>query len=150
MKSKPPFFAQERPDTCALACLRMVLAAFGKETTEEQLVRAANMETGGVDIENLERLARAYGLDPELAQLELDDLAALTEEGGLCIAFLNRLSLDGELAVHAVVPVSVSPRFVTFLDPLRGQRRVSKQKFQAAQRWLANWAVVCKMSSGTN
>lgn len=91
MKSKPPFFAQERPDTCTLACLRMVLAAFGKETTEEQLMRAANMETGGVDIETLERLAHTFGLKPEVAQVQLDDLAALTEEEGLCIAFVNRL-----------------------------------------------------------
>jgi hypothetical protein len=26
MKSMPPFIAQERPDSCAIACLRMLLA----------------------------------------------------------------------------------------------------------------------------
>jgi hypothetical protein len=40
MTSKPPFVAQERSDTCAVACLRMVLAARGIKTTEQELVQA--------------------------------------------------------------------------------------------------------------
>ena len=55
MSSKPPFFRQGRSDTCALACLRMLLAQHGLDATEEELLLTVTMEPGGVDIEELAR-----------------------------------------------------------------------------------------------
>ena len=37
MKIKVPFFGQEKDTTCGVACLRMVLAYFGKEVEEFEL-----------------------------------------------------------------------------------------------------------------
>lgn len=62
MRSRPPFFRQECDDTCALACLRMILSSFGKLVSEAELVDAVHMQEGGVDIEELARLARHYDL----------------------------------------------------------------------------------------
>jgi ABC-type bacteriocin/lantibiotic exporter with double-glycine peptidase domain len=57
-----PLLKQEREDSCAIACLRMVLAGRGTMVTERELVLRAQMEEVGVDLEELERLARNLGL----------------------------------------------------------------------------------------
>ena len=57
-----PLLKQEREDTCAIACLRMVLAARGTMVTERDLVPRTQMVEGGVEIQELERLARTLGL----------------------------------------------------------------------------------------
>jgi ABC-type bacteriocin/lantibiotic exporter with double-glycine peptidase domain len=144
MSSKPPFFRQGRSDTCALACLRMLLAHHGLEATEAELLLAVSMEPGGVHIEELARLAELYGLQPEIQRLKLDAMKDLVTHQNFPIVFLNRMPLDRELAIHAVIPVRFSPRFVTFLDPLRGERHISIRKFEDARRWLSQWAVVCR------
>lgn len=145
MPSKPPFFRQARYDTCALACLRMILAHYGIETTEEALVQAAHMEEGGVDIEELAQLASAFGLQATIRRLSLPDLSGLIARGQFSIVYLNRLPIDGEFAVHAVIPIRVSRRFVAFLDPRRGQRRVSTSQFEASQRYLDHFGIVCTL-----
>src|SRR5262245_21105409 len=112
MPSKPPFFALQRYDTCALACLRMVLVHFGKQATEDQLRDAVDMAEGGVDIVELARLARSQGLSAEIQQPDLSGLAALLADEKLAIVYLNRLPLDQEFAIHAVLPIRVTSRFV--------------------------------------
>jgi predicted double-glycine peptidase len=54
--------------------------------------------------------------------------------------------IDGVFAVHAVIPTRVSPRYVTFLDPLQGERRVARRRFDAAWRNLQLRCLVCEMS----
>jgi hypothetical protein len=44
MTSKLRFIKQEHPDTCAVACLRMLLAARGLDVAEVELVQAAGMQ----------------------------------------------------------------------------------------------------------
>lgn len=60
MRSKPPFFRQKRPDSCALACLRMILAYHGIAVGEEKLWRKAKVDPGvGVWINDVAELAKA-------------------------------------------------------------------------------------------
>ncbi len=155
MPSKPPIIAQERGDTCAIACLRMLLAYYGRTITEPELVQAAAMEHGGLDIEELERLAVQFGLRADIRELGVPGIAALLARRIFPIVYLNRVHLDRRFPLsrqialrlflpHAVVPVGVSAHFVTFHDPLSSKpRRISKHKFEAAQRDLRNWCVVC-------
>jgi len=149
MTSEPPFFPQERYDTCALACLRMVLAGFGRNVSEAELVRASSMEEGGVEIEALAELAREYGLRADVAQLSLADLARHFERELLAIVYLNRLPLDRQFAIHAVVPIRLSPHYVTCLDPLIGRRRISRRKFEHARRYLDRYGVVCGLPNAS-
>jgi ABC-type bacteriocin/lantibiotic exporter with double-glycine peptidase domain len=144
MSSKPPFFRQGRSDTCALACLRMLLAQHGLQVSEDELLLAAIMEPGGVHIEELARLAGHYGLQPQIQRLQLNAMKDLVAQEIFPIVFLNRMPLDQEFAIHTVIPIRFSPRFVTVLDPLRGERRITIRKFEAARRWLTEWAVVCR------
>lgn len=146
MTSEPPFFAQERYDTCALACLRMVLAGLGTDVSEAELVRASRLEEGGVEIEALAELARAYGLRANVAQLALADLADLFDQDKLAIVYLNRLPLDRQFAIHAVIPIRLSPQYVTCLDPRIGRRRISRRKFEHARSYLDRYGVVCSLA----
>jgi ABC-type bacteriocin/lantibiotic exporter with double-glycine peptidase domain len=114
----------------------MLLAYHGTETTEDELIRAANMEEGGLEIEELARLARNYGLQVDISELSLDDLADLVAHLRFPIVYLNRFPMDRQFAIHAVIPIRITRHFVTFLDPRRGQRRVFKRTFEACRRYL--------------
>jgi ABC-type bacteriocin/lantibiotic exporter with double-glycine peptidase domain len=143
MTSKPPFFPQERYDTCALACLRMILAFNGIETSEEELVLATKMEEGGVDIEELAQVARYHGLKAEIRKLEEASLLDFIAIHRWAIVFLNRFPLDRQFAIHSVIPIRFTPHFVTVLDPLKGERRISRRKFDQARRYLDRYGVIC-------
>ncbi|MBI4605908.1 MAG: C39 family peptidase [Planctomycetes bacterium] len=146
MPSKPPFFAQEKPETCALACLRMVLAYHGIQVSEDALARQVELEPGGVSISELERVARRLGLRAEARQLDLQAIATLLARGVYPIVYVQ-LSIAGELVGHAVLPIHVGRDSVTVLDPIAkppGERQFSRRAFEAAQHWVSRWALVCE------
>ena len=146
MSLKPPFVAQERSDTCAIACLRMLLAQRGIHVTEEEMIQEATFEGYGIYIEELVRLAEHYGLRAEIQELELAAIAELLAHGTYPIVYLDRTPLDGEFAIHTVIPIRISRRTVAFLDPLHGERRVPRRTFENAHRRLARATVICTTS----
>jgi ABC-type bacteriocin/lantibiotic exporter with double-glycine peptidase domain len=142
MNSRPPFIGQERSETCMLACLRMLLAYQGKDVSEATLLAQASLEEGGIDPDQLAALAVNYELKAEARQIDLDEIADLVRENRFPIVLVDRSFLDGEFTIHAVIPVQFSRHYVTVLDPLRGQRRISKRKFALAHRRVDRWTVV--------
>lgn len=144
MSLKPPFFEQSQEDSCALACLRMVLAHDGITVTEEELAQTAGKE-GWFDPQEVAVLARQYGLTLSPQQLSWNDLKTRLARQQFPIVFLYRQPIDGVRNTHAVVPFRFSPQFVWFLDPLRpplGERRVSIKKFERARRMIGQWCLV--------
>lgn len=89
MPNDLPLFKQTKPETCALACLRMVLGACGIHVSEETLERQVHMEEGGSALRNW-GAARAYGLAAEIQEATMDDLRQILAEGKLPIAYVNR------------------------------------------------------------
>ncbi len=89
------------------------------------------------------RLARKFGLHAEIQQVSLDDIAKLLAQGQWVIVYLNRLPIDRVFAIHAVIPIRLTQRFVTVLDPRLGERRISRRKLGAARRYLSNFGVIC-------
>jgi hypothetical protein len=77
-------------------------------------------------------LAHRYELSATIQRLDLDGIPNLLDQLSLAIVFLDRGVIDGVFAVHAVIPIRVSQSSVTFLDPLQGQRRVTRRRFDAA------------------
>jgi ABC-type bacteriocin/lantibiotic exporter with double-glycine peptidase domain len=135
----------------------MVLAAHGTYLEESTIEAEARMVPGGTPIEELERLARHFGLVAEIQQTTIDQLRAILAERKLAIVYLNRkvfeLSSLERLGpaftdpnLHTVVPTRVSDRFVTFHDPLppRSTRR-SIARFDRAQWFLQHAALVCSL-----
>ena len=64
MLSKPPFVAQERHDSCALACLRMLMAHEGMDVGESELLAEVTPLRGGLPLEEL--ALRLSGMVSEL------------------------------------------------------------------------------------
>lgn len=158
MKNSPPLYLQERPDTCALACLRMVLAAYGTTVDEATLIGQVSIEAGGTSIEEVERLARLYGLEASITAAHVAQLRSLLQSEKLAIAYVNRrLFTRRDISnvrqsirralIHSVVPIRVTSRFVVFHDPLqsRPQRR-SRHRFEAAHGFMGHVCVVCGRS----
>src|SRR5438552_6127207 len=155
MSTELPLYAQETRNTCALACLRMVLAAFGKQVAEDALAAEAGMEEGGTPIEELERLARQHGLVAKVQETTIADLRRVLAEGSVPIAYIDRAVFElnrrqramhsvRQAKVHVVVPTRVTEAYVTFHDPLppRVTRR-SVALFRQAQALLGSYCVVC-------
>jgi hypothetical protein len=120
----------------------MLLAARGIQRAEADLIRMTTLDEGGLTPEELARLARDQEVDA--AECQVDDVALvkLVDDGRYPIAYLYRKFLDGVASVHAVVPIRFTKHFVTLLDPLRGERRVSRKRFAKARAMVQHWAVV--------
>ena len=155
MSTELPVYQQQKDETCALACLRMVLAARGKYVPESTIEAEARMEEGGTPIEELERVARHFELVAHIQQTTVDQLRAVLAEGKLPIVYLNRIVFElpslrrlhrafADPKLHAVIPTRISGRFVTFHDPLPPRiARLSIPRFDVAQRFLQYAALVC-------
>jgi len=120
----------------------MILAHQGCEFTEDELRARADLAQGGLNPEQLEALATQLGLDARRRQVRWEVLETLILQQAYPIVYLDRLPLDGEFSVHAVIPTRLSRQFITFLDPLRGERRVSIRKFEIGRNRVGRWAVI--------
>lgn len=152
-----PLYRQGMDDTCALACLRMVLAAYGTQVEESVLVSQAHMERRGTPIEEAERLARQYGLAAEIQETTVADLRRILAEGKLPISYIDRAVFDltprqrlrhvlRHAKIHVVVPVRLTAASVTFHDPLPPRiARRSVRLFRQAHGLLGNYSVVCSI-----
>jgi ABC-type bacteriocin/lantibiotic exporter with double-glycine peptidase domain len=149
-----PLLKQEREDSCALAYLRMILAARGTVQTEAELEQRVHREEGGIYIEELERLARTFGLAASVEEANARQIRELLDAGSDVIAYVNRSVFDlpslshlalalRTLQVHAVVPVRVTARHVIFHDP-RLPAILSKtvRRFEAAQQHMRSTCLV--------
>ena len=81
MSYELPLYRQEKDNTCALACLRMVLAAFGTDVDETELEIQARLEIDGTGIGELERLARLFGLIARARRRTSSNFASCSRRG---------------------------------------------------------------------
>jgi ABC-type bacteriocin/lantibiotic exporter with double-glycine peptidase domain len=160
MSTELPLYRQEKAETCALACLRMVLAAFGFHVSESDLEAEATMEEGGTSIQELERLARQFGLVADIREATVEQLRQILAQGQLPIVFLDRAVFDltprqrathlpFHAKVHAVVPIRVTDASIIFHDPLPPcVTRRSIRSFREAHQLFDNACVVCSNRNG--
>jgi ABC-type bacteriocin/lantibiotic exporter with double-glycine peptidase domain len=155
MSIELPLYKQENDNTCALACLRMVLAAYSRHVEERELVAQARMERKGIRIDELERLARQFQLVAEIQQITLAELRSILAEGKLPIAYIDRVIFElsprqrlrhsiRNAIIHNVILTEVSDRFVTFHDPrIPRITRKTTRLFGQAYSGLGGHCVVC-------
>lgn len=156
MPLPPPPYRQRKSDSCAVACLRMILAQHGIAVDEVTLERQVAKQPGGVHIEDLADLARAFHFTVEILPLALKSISSLLKRGVYPIVYLNRAHFElrfpsarkvalRRCIVHSVIPVAIRRTSVVVNDPRIGRRkRVSKRRFEAARRDLSFWSVVCR------
>ena len=134
--------------------MRMVLAGRGTVVTEAELEQRVRREEGGTDIEELERLARSFGLVATCQEAIAQQIRDILNADSDVIAYINRAVFDlrtlttlvpalRSLRVHAVVPTRVTARQITFHDP-RLPEVVCKtiRRFEAAQRHMRSACLV--------
>lgn len=155
MSIELPLYTQEKRNTCALACLRMVLAAYGRHVPESELQAQARMESKGTRIDELERLARQFQLVAEIQETPVEELQWILAEGQLPIVYLDRLVFElsprqralhsiRDAIIHTVIPTRVTARSVTFHDPRLPQiTRKTTRLFRQAFSSLGSRCVVC-------
>lgn len=106
----------------------MVLAAHGTNVREAELEAHAKIETGGTPIDELERLARSYGLVAEIQDITVDGLQRILAAGKQAIAYIDRAIFNLSAAerrrhsirdaiIHNVIPANITERSVTLHDP---------------------------------
>jgi ABC-type bacteriocin/lantibiotic exporter with double-glycine peptidase domain len=156
MSLRLPLFEQENRNTCALASLRMVLAAFGTDIQENKLESQARLEEDGTEIGELERLARQFGLVAEIQEATVEQLRQFLATGKLAMAYIDRAVFDltphqrakhslRAAKIHVVVPTRITAKAVTFHDPRPPARIVRKsiRLFRSAYERLGSRCVVC-------
>jgi beta-phosphoglucomutase-like phosphatase (HAD superfamily) len=156
MSLKLPLYEQENRNTCALACLRMVLAAFGKDVEESTLEGQARLEEDGTEIAELERLARQFGLLAEIQDPTVEKIQQFLAEGRLAMAYIDRVVFEltprqrvshslRDAKMHVVVPIRITAGSVTYHDPRPPARIVRKsiRLFRSAYDHLGSHCIVC-------
>lgn len=134
-KFGPPFYAQETPDSCLPACLRMVLAARGLRYSERQLRQLCRCQPMmGTLSTNVIRAAQKLGFvdSVEDRSLRLYDLRDVAREGFSPIVGVNLRRLTGNWSPHAQVVVAIASAQVRVYDPLLGRLRLASPTFEAA------------------
>jgi hypothetical protein len=155
MSIELPHYTQEKDNTCALACLRMVLSAYGTHVQEGELEAQARMEPKGTRIDELERLARQFLLVAEDRETTVEGLGRIPAEGKLPIVYIDRAVFElrprqrarhsiRDAIIHNVIPIRVTAKSVTFHDPrLPRITRKTTRLFGQAFRSLGGRCVVC-------
>ncbi len=155
MNIELPLYRQQKPKTCALACLRMVLAAFGTHVEEYELETQACLEKGGTAIGELERLTKQFQLEAEIRETTVEELRQILAEDKLPIAYIDRAMFElpprqratisiHDAKIHTVIPTRVTATSVTFHDPLPPRiTRKTLRLFRQAYMRLGGHCVVC-------
>jgi hypothetical protein len=155
MSIKLQHYRQEKDNTCALACLRMVLAFYGIQVLEGELEAQAHIERKGTDIKELERLAQQFQLAAPIQETTVEELRQILAEGKLPIVYIDRAVFElrprqrlrhsiRDAIIHNVIPIQVTPQSVTLHDPLQPRiTRKTTRLFRQAFEILGGRCVVC-------
>lgn len=146
MPDNPPFFLQQTNYSCAVACLRMVLAAFGIERTEEELRIICDCGTEGADALKLVDAARQLGFaGTRKYNLTIGELAAELAKGRHPIVYVQTLLTDAPSPTkHAFVVINISQEAVTLLDPWEGERQIPTAQFEHDWRQMRGLTILCQ------
>jgi ABC-type bacteriocin/lantibiotic exporter with double-glycine peptidase domain len=88
-----PHFKQSTGSTCTPACVRMVLAYYGRTYSEEELAQALGAGPRGTPARNVERLA-SFGYEVEVKFSNTPELAAALFAGTPPLVYLDTGPLD--------------------------------------------------------
>src|SRR5260370_41633185 len=100
--NRPQFFPQEAPNTCAVACLRMVLSAYGVTISQSELAEGAKTNEFGTELGELVLAATGLGFDSEAGSFSLGRWRP-----EICpIAYFDGMTLSRTFPMHPVVGVA--------------------------------------------
>lgn len=133
MISKLPIYKQEKPYSCAVACLRMVLSVYGIKISEEELREKCKTTEIGTSAEDMVFCATEFGLEAEIVYLTLPELKKILSDPIYPIVFINLFPINNIISTHAVIIVRIKNGEVEIIDPLEGEQTLDLTKF--AESW---------------
>lgn len=143
MPSKPRFYKQETLYSCVPACLRMVLSSYEFDISEVELRTLCDCTSFGTDpfpaVLAARRLGFAY---TRSLTLTLDELAELVGDESYPFVEVNMGPIDGIKTAHALVVLAVGKTTVTVYDPMKGEREIPVENFEAAWEMRDNLATL--------
>lgn len=142
MKSKLPFHKQEKPYTCAVACLRMILGFYDFEVDEESLREKCRTTTFGTAAEDVVKAAHEFGLAARKEYATFEALRQYLTENIFPILFINLLVIDGYNTTHAIVVEEILESEIKFFDPRVGSRTVQIDLMRYAWQRAKNVAII--------
>lgn len=116
-------YVQTAPGKCGPAAMRVILAFYDIETTEDEVAKIAGTDLSGTTLYGLQQAARAYGLD---AVGERWNWARLLNEEHPVIAYVGNN--------HYVVVFGIEDGYVNLFDPATGQVQERKEVFESKWR----------------
>jgi ABC-type bacteriocin/lantibiotic exporter with double-glycine peptidase domain len=145
-KLKLRFHKQEKVYSCAVACLKMVLEYFGKNTEEMKLRRICKTTELGTYADDVVSCARELGFRAEKAYLAVNELKKLTEANVFPIVYVNTYFLNRIFATHAVIVEDVTDEEILIIDPAEGRKTIALEIFMRIWDFCNNVAIVIKRS----
>jgi ABC-type bacteriocin/lantibiotic exporter with double-glycine peptidase domain len=132
-----PHFKQEQGNSCAAACVRMVLAHHGRVHSEDELRQLLKTEPRGTPARNLAHVA-ALGFEVEVKFSNVAELAAALLAGTPPIVYVETGSLDywSIDCSHVAVLVGMELGAVLLNDPAFD----SAPQKASLDRFLQAWA----------
>jgi ABC-type bacteriocin/lantibiotic exporter with double-glycine peptidase domain len=134
-----PHYKQELPSSCVAACVRMVLAHYGRPCTEEELRQLLGSGAHGTRARNL-FLIEPLGFDVQVETFSLAQLGAALVAGIPPLVFLETSFLDywNTRCDHVAVVVGLDLATASLNDPYfdTAPQQTSLAGFQSA--WAAN------------
>lgn len=129
-----PYIPQSRDGACLPACAQMVLAYYGRQVSQSELMRLFGATEAGTPFSRLRLLSR-FGM-----QVNVQTNGALLQlrEHLPAIVALHSAWLPGQPAAgqHAVVVVAVETQNVTILDPAQIERPVVLTENEFLAAWI--------------
>ncbi|MGB3294475.1 MAG: cysteine peptidase family C39 domain-containing protein [Phormidesmis sp.] len=143
MRSTPPFYPQETPDSCVPACLRMVLAELGVVVSELEMRQMCDCTIFGTEAFQAVEAARRVGFPKARKEnLTMAQLDRLVAQGVFPIVYVGLVGSNRVRGIHALVVIEIDESDVGVLDPLVGECRVERSHFEAAFRLTNGLTIV--------
>jgi len=140
--SKPPFYKQETPDSCAVACLRSVLHFYDHVADEASLREMCGATSSGTLADDVVKCAHTLSFEAQKEYTNLELLQQHLAANRFPILYINLLFIDGIDSVHAVVATELQDQFLRVIDPLEGERSFPLPAFESSWQMLNNLAIV--------
>jgi len=123
--------------------LRIVLLSHGLDYEEALLRELCDCSVFGTRSELAVEAVRKLGFRRTTKQnLTWSELAGEAGRNSLPITFVSMLPLDGIKGEHAVIVLRVSESEVDIYDPLRGERTLPVNSFEAAWAAMRNLTIL--------
>ncbi|MBO0859502.1 MAG: hypothetical protein J2P21_13665 [Chloracidobacterium sp.] len=142
-KSKPPFYRQETPDSCAPACLRMIFSYFDLPVSEAELRALCDCTIFGVDPPFAVDVARQFGFSKtDINNISPEELRLYLDEGRYPIVYVSLLPIDAREGSQALVALEIGDDAMTVYDPDQGERILPWGAFLKAWALKRNLAII--------